>query len=396
MAASTANYALVFSRRRLLIGIGFLILSTVAVIAIKFYDSYARQQMDADYIAFSSEIVRAQHDGDSLRQSTLNLLDHPEALHQRQILQALWVINSRQVTIEQYLLRSSLTEEDLGHIMVEFSHLDTLLRKAQNIADNALEQPEQVPSLLDLTEDIDNSLAYIYSELHALMIRGATEQQHIMSVMTKIIMALGTLVLVVICGLLVAIEKILGQQNELEHLSITDELTGLENRRAAMNRAKHILTLARRSDEPVSLAIIDIDHFKRINDQYGHPFGDKVLKQVALQLKQSARDSDILARIGGEEFCLLMPNTDSRGANELCERLLRGSRSMIITHREDTIPLTVSIGLTTTHHQDDYDFDTLYAQADEALYRAKAGGRDKTEAYAPSIKIAHPSQGKET
>ncbi|GEM_PF-4676439 len=381
MAASTANYALVFSRRRLLIGIGFLILSTVAVIAIKFYDSYARQQMDADYIAFSSEIVRAQHDGDSLRQSTLNLLDHPEALHQRQILQALWVINSRQVTIEQYLLRSSLTEEDLGHIMVEFSHLDTLLRKAQNIADNALEQPEQVPSLLDLTEDIDNSLAYIYSELHALMIRGATEQQHIMSVMTQIIIALGALVLVVILGLLVAIEKILGQQSALEQLSVTDELTGLENRRAAMAKARHTLALGRRSGASISLAIIDIDHFKRINDQYGHPFGDKVLQQLARTLKQLVRESDVAARIGGEEFCLLMPDTNSQGAYEFCERLHQGIDNMVVLHNEDIVPLTVSLGLTTTHSQEDYDFDVLYARADEALYRAKASGRDRAVVY---------------
>ncbi len=381
MAVSMAKYAPQHARRRLLTGIGFLVLATVAVITIKFYDSYAEQQMDADYLAFSSEIVRAQHDGDSLRQSTLNLLDHPEALHQRQILQALWVINSRKSAIEQYLQRSNLMQEDLGHIMAEFSHLDTLLRQAQNIAQDVLEHPGETHSLLNLTEDIDDSLAYIYSELHALMILGATEQQHIMSMMTKIIIALGALILVIIFGLLVAIEKILGQQHELEHLSITDELTGLENRRAAMNRAKHILTLAKHSGDSVSLAIIDIDHFKRINDRYGHPFGDQVIKQLALQLKTMARKSDVLARIGGEEFCLLMPNTDPDGASELCERLLRSTRAIIITHEENSIPLTVSIGVTTTRQQDDYDFDALYAHADAALYRAKAGGRDRANSY---------------
>ncbi|SDG60013.1 diguanylate cyclase (GGDEF) domain-containing protein [Onishia taeanensis] len=386
MATTKSRLSLGFSRRQLLIWISFLLLSGLAVIAITFYASYAQKQLDADYIAFSSEIVRAQHDGEALRQSSLNLLDHPQPLHQRQLLQALWMIHSRQMTIEQYLQRSKLTAHDTQHILEEFTHLDSLLQQADAIAPDVLEDTSQLSSLHDLTEDIDNSLAYIYSELHTLMIRGATEQQHIMSVMTQIIIALGILVLVVILGLLVAIEKILGQQHELEHLSITDELTGLENRRAAMNRAKHILTLAKRSGDSVSLAIIDIDHFKRINDRYGHPFGDQVIKQLALQLKTMARESDVLARIGGEEFCLLMPNTNPDGASELCERLLGSIRAIIITHEENSVPLTVSIGVTTTHHQDDYDFDVLYAHADAALYRAKAGGRDQLESFVPSTR----------
>jgi len=211
--------------------------------------------------------------------------------------------------------------------------------------------------------------------------RGATEQQHIMSVMTQIIIALGALVLVVILGLLVAIEKILGQQSALEQLSVTDELTGLENRRAAMAKARHTLALGRRSGASISLAIIDIDHFKRINDQYGHPFGDKVLQQLARTLKQLVRESDVAARIGGEEFCLLMPDTNSQGAYELCERLHQGIDNMVVLHNEDIIRLTVSLGLTTTHGQEDYDFDVLYARADEALYRAKAGGRDRVVVY---------------
>lgn len=381
MATTKPRLNLGFSRRQLLIWISFLLLSGLAVIAITFYASYAQKQLDADYIAFSSEIVRAQHDGEALRQSSLNLLDHPQPLHQRQLLQALWMIHSRQMTIEQYLQRSKLTAHDTQHILEEFTHLDSLLQQADAIAPDVLEDTSQLSSLHDLTEDIDNSLAYIYSELHTLMMRGATEQQHIMSVMTKIIIALGILVLVVILGLLVAIEKILGQQHELEHLSITDELTGLENRRAAMNRAKHILTFAKRSGDSVSLAIIDIDHFKRINDRYGHPFGDKVLKQLARTLKHLVRESDVAARIGGEEFCLLMPDTNSQGAYELCERLHQGIGNMVVLHNDDIVPITVSLGLTTTHGQQDYDFDVLYARADEALYRAKASGRDRVVVY---------------
>ncbi len=381
MADTKPRLSLGFSGRQLLLWISFLLLAGLSVIAITFYANYAQKQLDADYIAFSSEIVRAQHDGETLRQSSLNLLDHPRPLHQRQLLQALWVIDSRRMTIEQYLRRSKLTPNDTQHILEEFAQLDTLLQEAGAIALDVLEYPGRLDALHDLTEDIDNSLAYIYSELHALMIQGATEQQHIMSVMTQIIIALGALVLVVILSLLVAIEKILGQQSALEQLSVTDELTGLDNRRAAMTKARQTLMLGRRSGASISLAIIDIDHFKRINDQYGHPFGDKVLQQLARTLKHMVRESDVPARIGGEEFCLLMPDTNSQGAYELCERLHQGIGNMVILHDDDIVPLTVSLGLTTTHGQQDYDFDLLYARADEALYRAKAGGRDRIVVY---------------
>jgi len=381
MVITKSRLNLGFSRRQLLIWISFLLLSGLAVIVITFYASYAQKQLDADYIAFSNEIVRAQHDGEALRQSSLNLLDHPQPLHQRQLLQALWIIHSRQMTIEQYLRRSKLTADDTQRIIEEFAHLDSLLQQADAIVPDVLEHPRQLNALHDLTEDIDNSLAYIYSELHTLMMRGATEQQHIMSVMTQIIIALGALVLAVIVGLLVAIEKILGQQSALEQLSVTDELTGLENRRAAMAKARQTLALGKRSGASISLAIIDIDHFKRINDQYGHPFGDKVLQQLARTLKQLVRESDVAARIGGEEFCLLMPDTNSQGAYELCERLHQGIGDMVVLHNKDIVTLTVSLGLTTTHSQEDYDFDVIYARADEALYRAKASGRDRVVVY---------------
>ncbi|WP_168014466.1 GGDEF domain-containing protein [Halomonas salinarum] len=368
-------------RRRLLMSAVFLLSSGLAVTALTFYANYAQQQMDADYISFSNEIVRAQHDGETLLHSSINLLDAPKPLHQQQLLQALWIIDSRQTTIEQYLQRSQLTPRDTQQITTEFARLDKLLKQAQANAQDVLEDSEKLVPLQNLTEEIEYSLAYIYSELHTLMMRGASEQQKIMSVMTKIIIALGALVLVVIIGLLIAIEKILGQQSALEHLSVTDDLTGLDNRRAATSKARQTLTLGRRSGAPVSLAIIDIDHFKHINDQYGHPLGDLVLKQLAQTLKHLMRKSDVVARIGGEEFCLLMPDTDAQGAFEFCERLHRGIGKMEIPHDGGTITITASVGLTTTHDVGDYDFDVLYARADEALYRAKANGRDRVVVY---------------
>ncbi|WP_192036898.1 GGDEF domain-containing protein [Halomonas sp. YLGW01] len=381
MTTDKARLSLRLPRRQLLIWVSFLLLAGLSVIAIAFYASYAKKQLDADYIAFASEIVRAQHDGDALRQASLNLLDHPQPLHQQQLIEALWVIDSRQTTIAHYLQRSNLPEDELAQIMQEFARLGALLKQAHPLAESVLERPDQREQLDKLTAGIEHSLAYIYSELHALMISGATEQQRIMTVMTQIIVALGILVLVVILGLLIAIDKILGQQSALELLSITDELTGLENRRSAMAQARQTLALARRSGASVSLAIIDIDHFKHINDRYGHPFGDQVLKQLATTLTQLVRESDVVARIGGEEFCLLMPDTDAQGAYELCERLHRGIGNLVIPHGDDIVPLTVSAGVTSIRGIEDYNFDALYAQADEALYRAKTGGRDRVVVY---------------
>ena len=161
------------------------------------------------------------------------------------------------------------------------------------------------------------------------------------------------------------------QRDQFARLSHTDGLTELPNRRAAETAMAGMSAAARRYRQPWSLAVIDIDRFKAINDSRGHDGGDIVLRDVAATLRRHCRETDLVARWGGEEFVVAMPQTDSAAAGALAERL-RAAVSAFT--RDSDSPVTVSIGVTSTQLASVAD---LVTQADTALYAAKQQGRDR-------------------
>lgn len=175
---------------------------------------------------------------------------------------------------------------------------------------------------------------------------------------------------------------------ELKRLSETDELTGLKNRRKFVAGASKALERLKRDDTPASMFIIDLDNFKSINDSHGHAVGDKALCHAADQFKRALRRGDLLARIGGEEFAVLLPNTDEWGAIMVAERV----RAFIAGSPPETeagkLYLTASIGVTSLRVTDRSPDDAM-GRADTALYRAKEDGRDRVRAsdtvLAPAI-----------
>lgn len=170
---------------------------------------------------------------------------------------------------------------------------------------------------------------------------------------------------------LIAINSLLSTQNRrFEDMAKTDPLTGLNNRVAMQEALYQGLNNWKRSHVPFSMVILDIDHFKKINDTYGHDAGDEVLKSVANVLTNSIRETDFLARWGGEEFVLLFPNTTQLGALAAAE-ILR--QKIALTPTPWGSPITASFGVATLVSS---DLDTLFKAADEALYRAKNNGRN--------------------
>lgn len=169
--------------------------------------------------------------------------------------------------------------------------------------------------------------------------------------------------------------------NRLQHLSQHDSLTGLLNRRAieqCLAREAHRL---QRFNEPYSVLLVDIDHFKRINDLLGHAAGDEVLRQVAQTLMAQAREVDRVARYGGEEFCVLLPHTEHEGAVQAAERLRAAVHGHSIAWQDETLSVTISTGLACAVDPDE-PRDSLLRRADEALYRAKTEGRNRVVAAA--------------
>lgn len=174
---------------------------------------------------------------------------------------------------------------------------------------------------------------------------------------------------------LVNARNLLGEQaKQLKVLSMTDELTGLLNRRACNSAAEKIFAQAGRNGTPVSIALLDIDDFKKINDTYGHTVGDDVLRQMGHVLSKVCRTNETVARFGGEEFVVLLAGADSAETLVMCDRL----HVCIADMMKDVCPITVSIGVATRFGRYGPTFDDLITQADNALYQAKADGKNRT------------------
>lgn len=160
-------------------------------------------------------------------------------------------------------------------------------------------------------------------------------------------------------------------RRQLEQLATLDSLTGLHNRRSFDTRLDEEISRFQRTERPLSLLIIDVDHFKQFNDQFGHPAGDAALQRVARLLEKTARATDFVVRIGGEEFAVLMPETDESNAVIAGERFREAIRDAVWPHRQ----ITVSIGAATRSADIPHEA-SLVMQADMALYRSKKSGRD--------------------
>ena len=163
---------------------------------------------------------------------------------------------------------------------------------------------------------------------------------------------------------------------ELIKLATTDPLTGLANRRYFYTHAENIFKRAQQPSDSLAVMVLDIDNFKYINDTYGHAVGDIVLIQLACRLNQSIRPTDILARVGGEEFALLLPRTFSIGTEMIAERILHAVGDKPFEAEKEKIHITVSIGVAELSRSVQ-DLDTLIRYADQALYKAKQGGRNQ-------------------
>ena len=170
-----------------------------------------------------------------------------------------------------------------------------------------------------------------------------------------------------------------GQVEALETLSSTDALTDIANRRQFDERLAYEFVRLARRPAPLSLLVLDVDHFKRYNDHYGHPMGDIALQKIGMLLKKCCRQQDLPARIGGEEFALLLPETNAAGAVAVAEKLRLALHSLAIAHdNSPTDPcVTASIGIATWDSDYRGEARGLLAQADEALYTAKRSGRNQ-------------------
>ncbi|MFZ5986531.1 MAG: GGDEF domain-containing response regulator [Bacillota bacterium] len=180
-------------------------------------------------------------------------------------------------------------------------------------------------------------------------------------------------------------KELMEKNTLLEQMAITDSLTGLFNKGYVLERLESEIQRAARYNEAISLIIIDIDHFKEVNDTYGHLMGDKLIKEISEEITSSVRDVDIVGRYGGDELMVICPNTDINGAKILAERIRSNIHNHKFELKGEIVPITVSLGVSSAapslYTKADSDIVRIIGEADIALYRAKSSSRNKVEAY---------------
>lgn len=190
------------------------------------------------------------------------------------------------------------------------------------------------------------------------------------------------------------VTDIVRHAEELERLATTDGMTGVYNRRHFLTLADREWAKARRYDRPLSFLMIDIDHFKSINDDFGHQIGDDMIVHLASLARDCKRECDVLARIGGEEFALLLPETDVAEAQVIAERLRAEVAATSLLAEAGAISATISIGVATSSAEMT-DISDMMKAADRALYDAKRAGRNRVICRIPpeaAPSVAAPSQ----
>lgn len=181
-----------------------------------------------------------------------------------------------------------------------------------------------------------------------------------------------------------ALETIRAQRDMMESLALLDPLTGVYNRRALEARLRDEFERASRYRRPLSLIFFDLDHFKHVNDHFGHDVGDEVLRWFARKIVELVRTSDIVARYGGEEFCVILPETEEDDAFTAADRIRDAVARAPCQSGDLTIPVTVSGGVTASWGDDKDPLDAVH-RADQAMYCAKRSGRNLVVRYKPEL-----------
>jgi diguanylate cyclase (GGDEF)-like protein len=249
---------------------------------------------------------------------------------------------------------------------------------ARQIAGLPANDPAQLPLLTGLLAQARAPLLRDLDQVVAVRQRAAEDRMQKLQRLqwAILVVVLATLVVEAFTIFKPLVHRIAQYTSELLHLATTDALTGLANRRSFMERAALDLENAARHQRPLSLLALDIDHFKRINDTYGHAAGDQVLAALAHSLTEQLRGIDAIGRLGGEEFAVLLPETSVEGATQIAERLRKAIGRLRIRSGDTVIAITASLGVAVAPEGATTMAETL-AAADAALYRAKATGRNR-------------------
>ena len=271
-------------------------------------------------------------------------------------------IGKRLIEVESHILDSLPYAKDMLRDNNEFN--DMLEMQFQGLRENV----DFSKSLAELKEAVISSLTFIQDAIREKREKDSAR-------MTAVDERMGTLKKTINL-MKEEVSSAKQRAHELEKEILVDPLTGVYNRRAYDKRIKEELQRFIRYGRPFSIIILDVDHFKSVNDLYGHAVGDLCLKEIIIRVQPLLRESDFLARFGGEEFVVLLPETERKGAGEAAEKIRQCIEKTEFLHRGDKVAITISLGVTQVT-ADDQTPESLFTRVDQALYRAKNDGRNR-------------------
>lgn len=231
---------------------------------------------------------------------------------------------------------------------------------------------------------VGHTFFVVFNGFAVLFYKGLVEPSYLSSHGVGIGIMLEALTLAFIISYRIKIlEDIRASQDELKKQAATDPLTRLYNRRFFFSEADYLLELARSGRTPLSVMVIDIDHFKQVNDTYGHGVGDQVIVSMAQTLKKFSRSKDLIARFGGEEFVMLLPETGLEEATGCAERIRVAIENLRTTLEDNEINCTISLGIAAVDVSNE-SIESALNRADKALYEAKHTGRNRICTHQPN------------
>ena len=378
------------NRRTWLLLVGpLVILAMAAVPTVGWLYFQGGKHIGSDYTAFTGNLVRAQHEVIRFRQTANDLVNTVDsAVHRDRLQEMIPMLENRRDTVLNGLANTAPTNDLIEFAQNELNALTPQLDSmGQTLQELSLDDDAAVTDARRQALALEADLAFVYSELHEAIHQAAADYKQFTQALSLTILFLVIILLLFTLALVASLIKVFRQRSALQALAVTDSQTGLFNRRAFENAAEEALLKSSRSKTPLSVAIIDVDHFKSINDRYGHPAGDAVLIKLARILDTVVRQSDTLARLGGEEFGIIMPDTDAEGARRLGERLREAvAKTAIHLNKNDAETLTISLGIATLSpdQREARDLAALYSLADDALYQAKTQGRNRIYVSVPA------------
>lgn len=282
-------------------------------------------------------------------------------------------------TVQEQLASLQASKEAITSELV--THKNSLIAQQQLITEKEVEQKRQQKKLTLLNQAIAANKATLNQQIQQLEQQSYTIEHKEQKInQQRTLLYVSTAIALVILLLIVLVLRINIKRKQtnkkLYELATTDGMTKLFNRRHFLALAQRGLNQLHRTKSIGVMLMIDIDHFKKINDSYGHAAGDQAIKNVAKILQGNLRDYDIVGRIGGEEFAMFLPNSDIDTATQVAERIRLKSAELVTVFQQASIKLTVSVGFT-SKLADENNIDTMLHRADKALYQAKNSGRNK-------------------